>query len=244
MRHISNQIFGRTDNSDLVGRQAELDRLLRHAIGESKTNGLALLATPAAGTSELLRHAFDQLFIDQKEIIPYYFEIRENDGTAQNAARRFLSEFLLQTVAFRRHEAKIIAISPEIDELAELAAPSYGHWIDRLVEIYHRGAEEHNWRSFVRNCLSAPLRAAVHDARSFVIIDGLERTEQLEGGRAFFDELRGIYSQSTIPFVLAGHRRFLFAKTKFETFHVDPLSFYGAGEHAPRLSARTPSGSG
>lgn len=239
MRQIVNKIFARADSADFVGREAELDRLLRHAKGKSGANGLVLLAVPSAGTSELLRQTYDRLFDEQEDVIPFYFEIRSSDGSAENAARRFLLEFLLQTVAFRRRDAKIIDISPEIDEIAELAAPSYGHWVDRLVEIYHRGTENDRERSFVRNCLSAPLRAAIHDARSFVIMDGLHVTDQLADGKTFFETIADIFSRESFPFVLAGHRRFLFAKTPFETMPVEPLPFVEAGELAARLSAKT-----
>ncbi|MFN0277617.1 MAG: ATP-binding protein [Pyrinomonadaceae bacterium] len=238
MQQTSDKIFARTDSADFVGRAAELDRLLNHA-KTTDTSGLALLAVPSAGTSELLRQTYDRLFSEQEVIIPFYFEIKPSDHNAQNTARRFLYEFLLQTVAFRRRDAKIIYISPEIDELAELAAPSYGHWIDRLVEIFHRDVTANGERSFVRNCLSAPLRAATHDARTFVMIDALHTSAQLDGGDIFLDDFVDIFSRASIPFVFAGHRRFLFAKTKFETMPVEPLVFSDAGELATRLSAQT-----
>jgi serine/threonine-protein kinase RsbW len=239
MRQISNRIFARTYSADLVGREAELDRLLRHAKGESPPNGLALLAVPSAGTSELLRQTYDRSFVEQEDLIPFYFEVSPRDGTAQNAARRFLFEFLLQTIAFRSRDAKMIDISPTVDEMADLASASDSPWIDRLVEIYHGGSDSNDERSFVRNCLGVPFRAAIHNARSFVIVDGLHATDHLEDGAAFLDDLIGIFSRASIPFVFAGHRRFLFARTKFETMSVEPLSFAGAGELAARLSART-----
>ncbi len=235
MRQISNKIFARAESADFVGREAELDRLLTHA--KNGSGGLVLLAVPSSGTSELLRQVYDRLFDEQEEVIPFYFEVRPSDGTAGNAARRFLYEFLLQTVAFRRRDAKVIEISPSIDEIAELAAPSYGHWVDRLVETYHSGTT--NEHSLMRNCLGASLRAAAHDARSFVMIDNLNAAAQLEGGETFFELLAALFARSTMPFVFAGHRRFLFAKTAFPTFPVEPLSFSDAGEMAERLSLKT-----
>lgn len=239
MQRISNKIFARTDSSDFVGREAELDRLLTHAKGKGSTNGLVLLAVPSAGTSELLRQTYDRLFAEQEDVIPFYFEVKASDGTVQNTARRFVSEFLLQMVAFRRRDAKIFDRAPTVDEISELAPPPDGPWIDGLVEVYRGGSDNDDGRSFVRNCLSAPVRAAMHNARSFVIVDGLHVTDHFEEGAAFLDDLIGIFSRASIPFVFAGQRRFLFGKTKFETMSVEPLGFSGAGELAARLSVRT-----
>ena len=104
---MTDKIFARVEQADFVGRTTELDRILSHAKRESGPYGLAVLAVPSAGTSELLRQTYDRLFIEQEDLIPFYFEIRPDDPTAQNAAIRFLYEFLLQTVAFRRRDAKI-----------------------------------------------------------------------------------------------------------------------------------------
>lgn len=231
---LNKKLFARIDPDGFVGRAAELELLLRHARGERHSNGLALLAAPSAGTSELLRQVYDHLFWRQTDVIPFYFEIKPDDTTARNTARRFLREFLLQTVAFRRRDSRIIDASPDIREIAELALPEDGHWIDRLVETYESGD-----CSSVRNCLSAPLRAAGNGAHSFVMIDAVHAAAEIEEGNTVVAELADIFERSAIPFVFAGHRRFLFARTPFDTMPVEPLSFMAAGELAERLSART-----
>src|SRR4051794_5020067 len=129
----SSRILARAEPADLIGRVAHLKRLMSLARGERAANGLVVLAAPSAGASELLRQAFDRLFAAQAEIVPFYFEIKPTDRTAQGVALRFLCEFLIQTVAFRRREPSIIAASPAVAEIAELAEPVDGLWIDRLV---------------------------------------------------------------------------------------------------------------
>ena len=235
---LHNSIFGRAEPTDFVGRTAELDRLLKHAKGEGDSNGLVLLAVPSAGTSELLRQAYDHLFVAHETSIPFYFEIKASDGTARNAARRFLSEFLLQAVAFRRRDARMIDISPEIDEIAELSLPSDAAWIDRLLETYNNDNNTDDGRSFVRNCLSAPLRAGANNANSFVMIDDLHVALQLSGGETFIEDLTDIFSRALFPFVFAGQRRFLFAKTPYPAMAVEPLSFSDAGRQAERLASK------
>ena len=235
-QHPEKKIFAECSSGEFVGRAAALDRLLRHSGGES---GLVLLAPPSSGTSELLRQTYDRLFFDGGAIIPFYFEIKAGDGGARNIALRFVREFLVQTVAFRRKDTNILDSSPEIQELAELAVPSDGYWIGRLIETFHGdGKPDHN-RSFVRNCLSAPLRAAGHGAKSFVMIDGLHVAARMPGGEMLIDDLRDIFSRASIPFVFAGQRRFLFAKTPFESMSIDRLSFADAGTLTENLAAKS-----
>lgn len=237
-RNSETRILAGNHSDAFIGRGVEFDRLLSHA-AQRETRGLVLLAAPSAGTSELLRQVYDRLFSSQDEIIPFYFEMRESDRTAQNAALRFLCEFLLQTVAFRRRDARIIDFSPEIAEIAELAVPSDGYWIDRLVETYHGDSKLTDDRSFARNCFSAPLRAAANDAPAFVMIDDLHIGTRLAGGEAMIEELKDIFSRSSVPFVFAGQRRFLFARMPFDTMTVEPFSFADAGKFVEHLAVET-----
>ena len=234
---------------DFIGRTEETAALLRRA--ESKNGargGLLLLSAPALGASELLRQTYDGLFSRKKnETIPFYFALRQQDKTARQAALRFLQTFLQQAIAFRRRSAKILDASPNFDELAELAIPSDGHWIDRLVANAQTENNSTGERAFVRNCLSAPLRAASEGARVFVMIDNLHEAESFAGETDFFNELKEIYSLSNVSFVFAGHRRFLFsaAKTnggakleKVETLELKPLEFSDAGTLAENLAGK------
>lgn len=215
-------------------------RLLLHAKGEMRdSNALALLGTPSAGASELLRQAYDRLFYEPNDVIPFYFEIKASDRSARRTAFRFLFEFLLQTVAFRRRDPRLIDASPELDEIAELADPSDGHWIDRLVEACNAEKNARDGGPFTRNCLSSPLRAAAYGARSVVFIDNLHDTVHLDGGDSFLDDLIDIFGRASIPFVFAGHRRFLFSRTPFETMHLEHFSFTEAGKFVESLAART-----
>ena len=237
-RHIEKRILARVAADDFVGREAELERLLNHAKGKSGSDGLVVLAAPAAGASELLRQTYDRLFFEQKDVVPFYFEVKTADLSGRNAALRFLREFLMQTVAFRRSDASIIAVSPDVCEISELAAPSDSHWIDQMIETCQSSSNLNDDRSLVHNCLSAPMRAAASGARAFVMIDDLHIAAHLDGGEAFLDDILDIFGRASLPFALAGHRRFLFAKTPFETMTVEPLSFEEAGKFAQRLSAR------
>jgi serine/threonine-protein kinase RsbW len=236
---LTSRIFARCAPDNFVGRESHLDKLLALARGESDPRGIVLLAAPFAGASELLRQTYDRLFHEQEEVIPFYFELKASDRTTQAAAMRFLCEFLVQTVAFRRREPGIISASPAISEVAELATPSDGYWIDRLVMGYRGESETSGERSFVRNCLGAPIRAAANGARVFVMIDGLHATVDIDGGEAFLDDITELFSRSAVPFAFAGLRRFAFARLPFETMSLQSFSFSEAGEFIERMAGET-----
>ena len=240
------RILSAVSAENFVGRQNELDILLKHAQNERSSPGLLLSSAPALGTSELLRQNYDRLFGSQNETIPFYFALRKSDLTAKNAAIRFLQTFLQQTVSFRHQDARILDASPDVCEVAELAAPNDGYWIDRLVTACQNENDLNDDRAFVRSCLSAPLRAAAHDAKPFVMIDNLHETAYFTDDIDFIEELKDVFSRAEIPFVFAGRRRFLFDAiqtngTKFENFKIlelEVLNFSEAGILAEKLAEK------
>ncbi|MGI8787776.1 MAG: ATP-binding protein [Pyrinomonadaceae bacterium] len=221
---------------NFIGRTGELDALLRHTRGESKTNALLLLSAPAVGASELLKQTYDQIFIEQTETIPVYFAVKEFDRTVRNCASRFLQTFLAQIIAFRRNDSSILNTAPNVCEIAELADANDGYWIDQLVEACGNESRLNDERSFVRSCLSAPLRADANGAKVFLMIDDLHEAENFADEIDFIGELKEIYSRANIRFVFAGRRRFLSnaaqtgsAKiTGAEIIRLEPLAFSDA----------------
>ncbi|MGI8469772.1 MAG: ATP-binding protein [Pyrinomonadaceae bacterium] len=188
---------------NFVGRARETELLWQCANDETNARGILLLSAPSAGVSELLRQIYDRIFNAQQRI-PFYFAFSRNDKTAKDCAARFLQTFLLQTVAFRRSDADLLKISPDVCEINELAAPIDAHWIHRLTTGCDKETKLNDERSFVRQALSAPLRAAANDAPVVVLLDDLQNAPP-----DLIEELKKIYAQSNVPFVFAGRRRFL-----------------------------------
>lgn len=229
------RILARRDAASFVGRSAELEHIVSYAQAENAAEPLVVLAAPHVGATELLRQAYDRLFADQEKVIPFYFEFRASDETPENAAIRFLCDLLLQTVAFRRRDARLIEASPEIGEVARLAAPMDGFWIDGLVESFVDRENGSGPRSFVRNCLAAPARAAANGAPIVVLLDGLHVAGGL--GRAFLDDILEIFSRGSVPVVMSGYRRLLYGKADGLQIKLDPLPFSSAGRMTEAIAA-------
>ncbi len=238
-------IFSTVSSERFIGRKREIDQLLRHARGKSKSNGMLAFAAPGVGLTELLTQTYDRLFINQGDIIPFYFRCRPGDKTPEQFAIRFLQSFLQQAVAFRRNDPNIFNMSPDVCEITELAAPSDASWIDSIVETFEVRSKLNDQASFLRQALSAPLRAAALGANSFVIFDDLQDTDHLSGGFNLFEELKEVYARSVNPFVLAGKRRYLFKAAQrgkkvledISSLEIGELSFADSGLLAESLSA-------
>jgi serine/threonine-protein kinase RsbW len=239
MSGIREKILASVAPEDFIGRTGELDALLRHAKA-GETGGLLLLSAPALGASELLRQTFDQLFYERGDAIPFYFSIKKSDKIARSAALRFAQSFLQQAVAFRRQDKKILDAAPDVCELERLAPASDAFWVDRLIETCQTESKLNDERAFIKNCLSAPLRAAGSGARVFVMIDDLDETAYFSGEFDFLEELSEIYTRAGISFVFAAKRRFPLAclKENSKTLHLEPLSFGDAGLLAENLANR------
>ncbi len=230
------RILAENDPETFVGRDNELGRLLTLASG---TGSAVLAGAPGVGVTELLKQTYDTLFTDQTATIPFYFALGHGGETAEQTARRFLHQFLLHTVAFRRRDGAMLNWFPDLTELAELAIPEDGHWVDRLVSKFGTVRSEFSDdETLIRACLGAPIRAAASGARVFVMIDNAESAVHSEAAATILHDIEDIYAGSGVPFVLAGRRRYAFDSLEGERIALEPLAFGDAAQVTENCSAR------
>ena len=201
------RILGRVTPAEFVGRTVELQRVLSHPFSSTEARGLLLLLAPSAGVSELLRQAYDELFQRRDDVIPVYFALTRGETTAVSAAIEFLNTFVRQYVAYRRDEPSLCDASLTLNDLVQLALPADLEWIERLVEAYNRERFSNDDRAFVRFCLSAPQRAPSRSGRVFVMLDGAQMAESLDGKENLAVEMLRVFCRSNLPFAMAGLRR-------------------------------------
>src|SRR5215216_6460673 len=239
------RILGRVVQQDFVGRAAELDRIMVQAEPANAGRGLLLLMEPSAGVSELLRQAYDQLFNLRSDVIPIYFAITRNETTAVSAAIEFLNAFVQQYIAFRRNEPVVSNAPLTLHELLELAPPADLEWIEQLVESYNRLRFGNDDKALVRFCLGAPQRIPASRGRAFVMLDGSQLAEYINGIVVLGTEILRVFTRGGFSFVLAGLRRQILeaahdAKCNFERLdslrleQLDPTEAAQLVEHVAR----------
>ena len=201
------RILGRVVQQDFVGRASELDRIMTQAEPVNAGRGLLLLMEPSAGVSELLRQAYDRLFNQHSDVIPIYFAITPNETTAVSAAIEFLNTFVQQYIAFRRNEPVVSNAPLTLQDLQELALPADLDWIEQLIESYNRLRFSNEDKALVRFCLGAPQRIPAGRGRPFVMLDGSQLAEYLNGAVVLGTEILRVFGRGGFSFVLAGLRR-------------------------------------
>jgi serine/threonine-protein kinase RsbW len=218
---------------EFFGRRREFDELMLHAWSH---DGLRLLSPPWGGSSELLKQVADTLFFDSSEIIPFYFAFKASDETARNAATRYLQEFLVQMIAYRRRDPAVYVSSPEVCELSDLTTGNDAEWFEKLVAKCDIESPAKDERSFVRNCLSAPFRVAAAGSRIFMMLDDLHETSSLDGATMLTAEIADIFSRPATAFVIAGRRRFSVNGLPLRKLEIDDLDDAGSTEFVEQLA--------
>jgi serine/threonine-protein kinase RsbW len=231
------RILGRVTQDDFVGRAGELDRIMAHAEPANAGRGLLLLMEPSAGVSELLRQAYDQIFNRRSDVIPIYFAITRNESTAVSAAIEFLNTFLQQYIAYRRDEPFVSHAPLTLQDLLELAPPADADWIEQLIEAYTRLRFSNEDKALVRFCLGAPQRIPAGRGRPFIMVDGAQLAEYLNGAVVLGTEILRVFGRSGFSFVVAGLRRQILeaahdAKCNFELLDLLRLERLDASEAA------------
>lgn len=216
--------------ADLVGRSTELERLVDFALGRGKGGPLIVTGAPGAGVTELLHHGYDRLFARGSGVIPFYFSLDCPGENTEKIARRFLHQFLLQTVAFRRRDPAILKWFPDLCELSEIALPSDGHWIDRAVHAASSEFTEETEEIFLAACIGAPVRAAAAGAVACVMIDDCHAALYSEFSAAVLNAIKAACVESGIPYVLAARRRFDLGLPDSRRMNADHLGFEGAAQ--------------
>ncbi len=231
------KILAGHSSEGLEGRTEELERLYLAAVSGGGPAHVRVKGTPGAGTSELLRQTYDRLFVDQRFVVPFYFSLRHEDGTARDAAIRFASEFLLQSIAFRRKEPELIHASPDVCDLQKLAPLPDAAWVEAVCETCDSESALNDPNAFVRTALASPFRSAVRGGfRVCVIADDLHNATAIEGGQIFLNWLSSFSAPAGSSLILAGRRSADLPKRESSMIAIERPTARDAGVIAARLT--------
>lgn len=231
-------VLARVSPDMFVGREDDVERLYLRAIAGPGQNLVRVTGAPGVGTSEILRRGYDRLFREQRFVIPFYFSLRESDLTAASSASRFVYEFLLQLIAFRKNDSSLIAASPDVCELQKLVPLTDADWVRSVCEACDINGPLNDDRAFVRSALSAPFRAAARfKVRVCVIIDNIHRSAAIEGGSVLIDQIVSNSGIANSALILASRRNFEIPGQFGESVAIEPLGVENAATMIELLAA-------
>jgi serine/threonine-protein kinase RsbW len=218
--------MGRVRPEKFVGRAGELDRLYLRALSGDESRALFVTGDAGAGVSETLRQLYDWMFTDQSFVVPFYFSVDVSDRDARGAATRYLYQFLLQTIAFRRQDASLLGSVPDICELAKLAPLQDAEWVGRMCEVCKPDGPLNDDRAFIRTALNAPFRAgSTNPLKVCIILDDFHQAMRFTDKEVFLSEIASIAERTSSPKIL-GTRKGTFpaSATKMEIPKLDRRS--------------------
>ena len=200
------RILAQISREEFVGRDAELREVVRRGSPLASGDGLVIQATPAAGGSELLRQAYDELFMRRGDRVPIYFSFDRGHDTARAVASRFFLSSLQQFIAYRRVDPLLCDAGLTAHDLLELALPSDYELINNFLEAFNR--ERADDQDFVTFCFSLPRRLASAGRKVFPMVDYVRLapfTEEMNLGRKLAQEV----SRGRNGYAAAGLRRMI-----------------------------------
>ncbi len=103
----------RIGNPDLfTGRKAELDYFLKWIsdIKEKKSQSTALLARRKMGKTAIMERLFNITFYKNDGVIPFYYEIKENDVWIVDFCIDFCLTFVYQYIAFKTRKTRYLRL--------------------------------------------------------------------------------------------------------------------------------------
>ncbi len=198
------RILARVSGDEFVGRDAELQQIVRQASADR--HGLVVLTAPGAGAAELLRQAYDQLFARRGEPLPVHFAFNQGEETPVDAASRFFQNLVQQYIAYRRVDPSLCDARMSFHDLLELALPGDYELLSDYIEGFER-ERSGNEGDFIRFCLNAPNRLFGSGRRVFQLIDFTQLARPSKDEAMLAREMIAAVTRSNHPYVIAGLRR-------------------------------------
>jgi len=201
------RILANVSRDEFVGRDAELRAIVRQASQLVDRRGLIVLAAPGVGGGELLRQAYDQLFVRRGDPVPIHFAFKRSEEAPLDAARRFFQNLLQQYIAYRRVDPSLGDAQMSFHDLLELALPGDYELVSDLIEGFERERAGRDQRDFLQFCLSAPHRLAATGRRVFHLLDCTQLATPSKDENMLAQEIIAAITRSDGPFAMAGLRR-------------------------------------
>lgn len=197
-----------------IGRKSELDLLQNIAsqAAAGDAGSIILLGKRGIGKTELLKHFYNELFHSQNNIIPFFYTIKTAVSSGERFAGDYLSNYILQCLAFMKKEPSLIYSGIySLEDLRSIANKSGISWISNIITNYFQRKEEGDILKLFSYAISVPSQSYGNTGMPVVvIIDEFHKIKKLSGLNAggYSEELWMLFENSVksryAPHILAG----------------------------------------
>ncbi len=130
---------------DFFGRQIELPGLYKKVLqaDEGQAHSSLLCGRRGIGKTELLKHLFSRLFLNQDRIVPFLYTVNPALLSIPAFSKSYLSRFICQRLAFERKDQSLLYRDGiTIDGLSTLAEEQGAFWAQEVLDRYVQCAGE------------------------------------------------------------------------------------------------------
>jgi len=168
---------------DFVGREAELGYLKRFAdFRENAIAGNILLeGARGLGKTELIKQAYRIIFLEEKNIVPFYYLFQRGTLKTTHFAKDYFTRFVRQYIAYlKKDPAFIDAMGTSLTRLIPVIASLRVEWMIDLIEDFQEQVKSGDLYGQILAAISAPVTVARKSGRPvFIMLDDFHMASQL-----------------------------------------------------------------
>ena len=155
-----------------TGRKEELVYFLKWItdIKEEKSQSIAMLARRKMGKTALMERLFNITFYKNNGVIPFYYEIKENDVWLVDFCRDFFLTFIYQYIAFKSRKSEYLTPEGKNNfEKVKTAAVNEGlEYLTGIIESVEYGVNHEQIDSLWETVRTAPHTMAARQ-KEFIV---------------------------------------------------------------------------
>ena len=226
------------------GRNSEMDVLANIALkaGSGDAGSIVLLGKRGIGKTELLRHLYSGLFNSQNNTVPFFYTIKTAFASVENFSRDYLSNFILQYLAFIKKDVSLINTGIySLKDLRDIANKSEASWVSEIIDNYSQVRAEGDLLKLFSYVISVPCQSyRLTGMPVVVIIDDFHKIRKLselssgDGGKDLWMLFENSINFRYSPHILAGYQaelhKMFFEETSLGE-HLEIINLGGLSRH-------------
>jgi serine/threonine-protein kinase RsbW len=163
--------FSSLQKKDLFGRQVELSGLYKRVLQAEggQAHSIVLRGRRGIGKTELLKHLFGQLFLNQDRTAPFLYTVNPALLSLTAFSKSYLTQFVCQRLAFEKKDQSLLYRDGiTLDDLSTLAEELGALWARETLDQYVQCAGEP--LDALRIALLAPHRSTLATGMAVAVL--------------------------------------------------------------------------